>query len=113
MLLVFAAKWLLPLYRILLSLSFVIVPCWYNNKILSSNSDESDVAIRGVAILFIGYGMLEHTVVSLIHDNLKGLKWYYLLPLFTSDVTTLIYMIHISVTYNLDWLHNTVIFTVL
>lgn len=99
-------KWLLPLYRLFLSLSIIIHPVWYitafQNALPGFSWDSSgDVLLRGSATLFIGCAMLEHIVVTIIQDNLIKTRHHYIPALFASDVAILIFMIELVHQYDL------------
>jgi hypothetical protein len=111
---VFIVKWLLPLYRILLSLSIIAAPSWYIDKFIDVSSDFAamDSLVRAVAVMFIGCGILEHVVISLIHDNLLRLRWQYISSLFSSDIATLIFTSQLAIRHDLSWQFQSIVLSV-
>lgn len=89
-----ALKIILVLYRLLLTISALAVPCWYMER-LTSQTECDPVPIRSAICLFIGCTVLEFALLSFMNNSPTHVRFYYVPALFSSDVSTFMYSIYI------------------
>lgn len=101
-------KTILVVYRLILTISALVVPCWYVDRLNITVSCDP-IIFRVAVCMFIGCTMLEYSLLSIMSDSATHVRFHYLPSLFSSDMSIFVYSIYLYTSHRIDSLSFSVI----